>query len=282
MQGSDDLSFCPSFNSYSSDRLAITAAKVTDELEEGYPPEASIDEDDDFEFSLVRGDPDASADEIVYDGQIRPIFPIFNRDLIGHGDEHQLRDEVKTGNGEVEATRIPLRNLFIGEREDNGPPSSSSSEADELESVPPGTYCVWRPKVAESVESSPSRCKKSSSTGSASKRWKFRDLLRRCNSEGKDSFVFLTPKNKEEKPEGGAKVEHPKERRNSVDYKVAGKAKAKGSAGSSAHEVFYVRNRAMKEGDKWKSYLPYRQDLVGFFANVNGLGKAAKAFPPFG
>ncbi|KAK2993090.1 hypothetical protein RJ640_024327 [Escallonia rubra] len=277
MQGSDDLSFCPSFNSYSSDRLAITAAKVTEELEEGYPQEASIDEDDDFEFSV-----DASADEIFCDGQIRPIFPIFNRDLIGQDDQHQLRDEVKAVSGGVEAIRIPLRNLFLGEREDNGPPSSSSSsEADELESVPAGTYCVWRPKVAESVESSPSRCKKSSSTGSASKRWKFRDLLRRCNSEGKDSFVFLTPKNKEEKPEGGAKVEHPKERRNTVD-KVAGKAKAKGAVGSSAHEVFYVQNRAMKEGDKRKSYLPYRQDLVGFFANVNGLGKAAKAFPPFG
>jgi hypothetical protein len=47
---------------------------------------------------------------------------------------------------------------------------------------------------------------------------------------------------------------------------------------SSAHELFYVQNRAWKEGEKRKSYLPYRQDLVGFFANVNAYGKT---FPPF-
>ncbi|CBI18251.3 unnamed protein product, partial [Vitis vinifera] len=43
--------------------------------------------------------------------------------------------------------------------------------------------------------------KKSSPTGSTSKQWRFRDLLRRSNSDDKDSFVFLTPPQK--RREGG-------------------------------------------------------------------------------
>lgn len=245
MQGADDLdlSACPSFNSYSSGtKLAEIAANVSDEFQRNFRiNEESHDDDADFEFSVVLKSPDESY----------PFFPIFNGD-------HEIKDS-----DNISAIRIPLKDLFS---EDKEPPSCSSSEADELETVPPGTYCVWTPK---NIESSPNRwCKKSSSTGSASKRWKLRDLLRRSNSEGKDSFVFLTPKNNE-------KVEASKQKRSSGEVvKVAGKLKSK----ASAHETFYVRNRAIKEGDKRKSYLPYRPDLVGFFANVGPLGKA---FPPF-
>lgn len=77
-------------------------------------------------------------------------------------------------------------------------PLLSSSEVDELESVPLEEYCVWRPKVVDSSR----RFKKCNSTGLVSKQWKLLDLLllRRSNSEGReDSFVFLTPKNKEVK-----------------------------------------------------------------------------------
>ncbi|WKA05771.1 hypothetical protein VitviT2T_023716 [Vitis vinifera] len=65
-----------------------------------------------------------------------------------------------------------------------------TSKADELEGVPPGTYCVWKPKAAESP---PGRCRKNNSTGS-SKRWKFYDFLHWSNNDGKDTFVFLTPR----------------------------------------------------------------------------------------
>ncbi|KAM7506623.1 hypothetical protein LguiA_017076 [Lonicera macranthoides] len=273
MQESNDLSSCPSFNTYYCDRLADIAAKVTEEFpfddSQLNEDDATLvhDDNDDFEFSMVRVDPDDSAGEIIYEnGQFGPIFPIFDRDLL----------EDRKPNDDISDIRIPLKKLFLEDRE---PPSSSSSEADELESVAPGTYCVWRPKA---VEPSPSRCNKSRSTGSTSKRWRFRDLLRRSNSDGKDSFVFLTPKNRE------LKAEDSKERRKSVDAgKLAGKVNTKVTgerASASAHEAFYVRNRAMKEGDKRKSYLPYKQDLVGFFANVNGLGSlgpSGKTFPPF-
>ncbi|KAF8408264.1 hypothetical protein HHK36_007413 [Tetracentron sinense] len=298
MQSSTDLSRSPSFNSYSSsDRLAEIAAKVSeeskvpvsdDETEEPPPLRSSNeqpqeqheaeddDDDDDFEFAFFSRDPDASpisADEIFYNGEIRPIYPIFNRDLLFADGED---DDSKPPN--VSSHRLSLRKLLIEERDT---PSSSSSEADELDRIPAGTYCVWTPK---SVEPSPGRCKKSNSTGS-SRRWRFRDLLHRSNSDGKDAFVFLSPsasstktKKKEEKAE---KDEVSKERRSLDEVKVTGKEKAKGIAGEtvSAHEIHYVRNRALKEGDRRRSYLPYRQDLVGFFANVNGLSR--NLHPPF-
>ncbi|XP_047964722.1 uncharacterized protein LOC125209157 [Salvia hispanica] len=220
----DDVCICPSFNSYSSDRLPEIAIRVAD---------------DDFEFALLREDKEVSAAD---DG---PVFPVFNRDLIECGGIEQPESN----------NLIPLRKLFAEEdnEERDSQPSCSSSEADELENVPAGTYCVWRPL--------PSQCEKSKSTGSASRRWKIRDLLRRSKSDGKESFVFLTPKQREENPV-------------KLMLRSPEQGRGKGSnsaAAASAHEAFYVRNRAMKEEDKRKSYLPYRRDLVGFFANVSGV-----------
>ncbi|KAL3526417.1 hypothetical protein ACH5RR_011073 [Cinchona calisaya] len=255
----EELSLCPTFNSYSSDGLAEIAARVTDEVNRDSEfAEQNLavlrEDDDDFEFSLVVDD-----SEVSLDGQIRPVFPIFNRDLLVNDSKESTSEVVESEIG------IPLKKLFIqdGEEEGQPPSSSSSSEADELESIPPGTYCVWRPKK---VESPANRCKKSNSTGSASKRWKFLDLLRRSNSDGKDSYVFLTPKhvepNKSEKHES-SKAKQPS---GGVVKAVSKLKEAKGvpPLPSSAHEAFYVRNRAMKQGDKKKSYLPYRQDVVGF------------------
>lgn len=247
----DDVFVCPSFNSYSSDRLADIAVRVAGA-------------DDDFEFALVREDKEVSAAELLYSG---PVFPLFNRDLIENGGE------LSTSSGceqRLESSNlVPLSKLFAEEDDDDergSPPSCSSSEADELENIPAGTYCVWRPRMAEPPM--PSQCKKSKSTGSASKRWKLRDLLRRSKSDGKESFVFLTPKHREEKSNKLVNIQAPK-RENSGGLH---------SAAASAHEAFYVRNRAMKEEDKKKSYLPYRRDLVGFFANVNGVRRSFSHF----
>ncbi|KAK4392989.1 hypothetical protein Sango_1769700 [Sesamum angolense] len=260
----EEVYMCPSFSSYSSDRLTEIAVKVAAE-------NSCANGDEDFEFALVRQEREVLAEEFFYDGQIGSIFPVFNRDLLQNNDGGFSRS---SENERVESSiAVPLSQLFIEDREDHEPdnPSScSSSEADEMENVPAGTYCVWRPKAAE--QPSPSRCNKSKSTGSGSKRWKIRDLLRRSNSDGKDSFVFLTPKNREEK----SSTEAPKKAKGKG---IGGGSTSAGAPGSpSPHEALYVRNRAMKEGDKKKSYLPYRRDLVGFFVNVNGLGKS---FPHF-
>lgn len=255
--GREDVYACPSFNSYSSDRLADIAVKIAAEKSGD-----DVEDDGDFEFSLVRDETEFSAEEFVYDGQLGPIFPVFNRDLL-------LNDAGKHGaaGGDERfesSIQVPLSKLFLGDRDGDNPPSCSSSEADELENIPAGSYCVWRPKVAD--QPSPIRCNKSKSTGSASKRWKFRDLLRRSNSDGKESLVFLTPRNREEK----SPTEIPRKLKGKGNS-AAGTSTA--VAARSAHEALYVRNRAMNEVYKKKSYLPYRQDLVGFFVNVNVLGK---------
>ncbi|KAL8545827.1 hypothetical protein ACS0TY_005809 [Phlomoides rotata] len=251
----EDVYICPSFNSYSSDRLAEIAVRVAGDKPSGA---AGNDSDDDFEFDLVR---EHTAEEFFYDGQIQPVFPVFNRDLL------KSDGESGTGGGENKLTEsessvvISLSQLFI--EEDSVRDSCSSSEADESEDIPAGAYCVWRPKMAELPL--PSQCKKSRSTGSGSKRWKIRDLLRRSKSDGNESLVFLTPKHRVEKPDN--LVGAPK--------RVIGKGSQSATgAPPSAHEAFYVRNRAMKEEDKKKSYLPYRQDLVGLFANVNGVRRS--------
>ena len=97
------MQVCPSFNSYSSDKLADVAAKVG--KEECASDDRRVDEDN-FKFTFV------SMDEVLRETQIGPVS------------------------------------------------------------------------------------KKSSPTGSTSKQWRFRDLLRRSNSDDKDSFVFLTPPQK--------------------------------------------------------------------------------------
>lgn len=287
MQEAPPLSHCPSFNCYFSDKLAEVAAIVSNgESEASLEQESShgespsnqqlnlaVNESNDeaeFEFDLHRESSQFSSDQVFHGTQIRPIFPLFNRQLLLSDDQPHESDEL-----EGSSLRIPLKQLFNEERD---APSCSSSEADELEGVQEGTYCVWRPK---SVQASPSRCKKSNSAGSSSKRWlKLRDLLRRSNSDGKDSFVFVTassnvngPIKKTEDRMKSEKTGETKQRRKSAEVKVSEKAKAKGVGGeaASAHELFYVRNRALKEGDKRRSFLPYRKDLVGLFASAHGL-----------
>lgn len=130
---------------------------------------------------------------------------------------------------------FPMRNLTIHDENDRPPPSSSSSSSvDELEEIPAGSFCVWTPN-------SPIRQKKSNSTGSPSappsRRWKLLDLLRRSGSDGKESIVMVAPT-----------------KRNLKERKEV-----------SAHEVFYVRKKEMSEQNKRKTYLPYRQALIGSF-----------------
>ncbi|XP_075673532.1 uncharacterized protein LOC142642949 [Castanea sativa] len=307
-----ELSVCPSFNSYSSDKLADVAAKVTLEFDHrDHDDGGAFEENEEFEFVSVRK---AEDDVVVLDGQIGPVFPVFNRDLLLSDqnptksqqitDGHDLKNREGEGEGEgeeegedVRCLRIPLKKLF-SEEHDPTSYSSSSSEVDELEGVPPGTYCVWTPQSNSSPKAiaaaaSPSQCKKSNSTGtttssntksSSSKRWRLMNLLRRSNSEGKDSFVFLTPKNKEEEiSNSNNSFEEENSNSNSKEIKKVvavkkKKKKEKEQTVSSAHEVFYGRKRESMERDKRKTYLPYRKDLVGFWASVGSLGRT---FPPF-
>lgn len=234
------------------------------------------EDEDEFEFASVCRDLGSSspisADEIFYNGQIKPIYPLFNQDLLRNdAPRNVVADQASSTESKTPTTtktrcRQPLRKLMIEEERETA--SCSSSESEELDGLLPESFCVWTPKTT-SESTTPGRCKKSNSTGS-SKRWNFRQLLSRSNSEGKDMFVFLNPSKKSEKSISG-------------EGKVAGKVSAKevsvnGHGTGGAHEAHYGKNRTVKDGDKKKSFSPYTQDLVGFFSNVNGLSRNLNPF----
>ncbi|OMO67667.1 hypothetical protein COLO4_30037 [Corchorus olitorius] len=299
MQASPILSLSPSspsFNTCSSGRLAEIAARVVEEFrqESGscheddiydtwsdqnqqyhqpeviHEEEEEEEEDDDFEFAFVCKEPEISpiisADEIFYNGQIRPIYPLFNTKLLEEDNIQTKPADCKKAEftsssfgSKPKSHRLPLRKLMSEDRESSS--SSSSSEADELDGLTPGSYCVWKPKGKSSGndQDSPGRCKKSNSTGS-SKRWKLKDLLYRSNSDGKDTFVFLAPSKRE------------KTGNSDVKEIPGGKFK------EADQEHFGSNRDLMKTEEKRKSFLPYRQDLVGIFSNVNGLSRNLHPF----
>lgn len=272
------ISLSPSFSSYSNTNLADIAARVVDEFvsEEFYDEfyferedenpdyeereRGDNEEDEEFEFAFVSRDSDLSspisADEIFHNGQIRPVYPVFNRDVLlagmvfqnGNGKENDV-----AGSEKRPTIRLPLRKLFNEERETTmtmtTTSSSSSSEVDELDGVPAETYCVWRPKEE-------GRCKKSSSTGSNSKRWKFKHLLHRSHSDGGNNFVFLSPSNSGRKKEKDEKVK--------ASPRGGGEVR---SAAAPPPPPLPLCNR--DGGDKRTTYLPYGHDLVGLFSNVS-------------
>ncbi|CAA2979415.1 Hypothetical predicted protein [Olea europaea subsp. europaea] len=213
------------------------------------------EEEDEEEFSFVcevANDSQITAGDAFIDGQIKPVFPLFNRDLLfPDEDEKILRENLPI--------RPPVKKVFV-ERKDGS--TSTSSEKDDIS----GPCCEL--KTRKVVEASPEEvCKKSNSTG-FSKIWRLKDFKARCNSDGRDAFVFLnnnhTPPSTAEPAaaSGGEKKESTK--------KANGYGKAKKSKTSplSAHEV-YLKNKA-KMDDRQKSYLPYRRELLGVFTNVNG------------
>ncbi|XVF02460.1 hypothetical protein REPUB_Repub04eG0177200 [Reevesia pubescens] len=290
VMSSSSLSLSPSFNKFSGTGFPDIAGNfthdfglklqlVTDESnkeqeekpnnqpemkEENEEENQEEEEEEEEEFSFVCLNPDGSpisADDVFQNGQIRPVFPLFSQDLLFADEDGSI---LKSDDGDV-SLRPPLKKLFV---EDSAEATSSTS------SEPAGPYCEWNRGGRTAEETSPNTCKKSNSTGFC-KLWRFRDLMVRSNSDGKDAFVFLShppssastvkteKKNEKEEKNGKVKVsgETPK-----VKKEKGGK-----TASLSAHEKLYVKNRAMREGDKRRSYLPYRQ--VGFFTNVNVLSR---------
>ncbi|KAB2633361.1 hypothetical protein D8674_029608 [Pyrus ussuriensis x Pyrus communis] len=295
------VSLSPSFNTYSSsDRLAQIAARVVDEFthqdrqltQEPYwesiydhqeeeklhhrrqPKNDDVqkdkeeEEEDEFEFAFVSSGGEShtspiSADEIFSNGQIKPtVYPLFNQDLLlAHNDvvsSTNANDDADDAVKKPKPRRLPLRMLMIEEERETA--SCSSSEADDLENLPPGTYCVWAPPKSCPGQR---RCNKSSSAGSSSKRWKFRNLLHRSSS---DDFVFLAPSStKRANNKKGDDVT-----RKRVDNSCGGV--------SENGERYVVRSKAEEAGDKRRSFLPYKQDFVGFFSNVNGISRNLHPF----
>ncbi|CAN6713870.1 unnamed protein product [Malus baccata var. baccata] len=293
------VSLSPSFSTYSSsDRLAQIAARVVGEFTHQdsqltqEPDWESIydhqeeeklhhrrqpknddvqkeEEEEEFAFAFISSGGEShtspiSADEIFSNGQIKPtVYPLFNQDLLlAHNDvvssinaNGDADDAVK----KPKPRRLPLRMLML--EEEGETESCSSSETDDLENLPPGTYCVWAPPKSSHGQR---RCNKSSSAGSSSKRWKFWNLLHRSSSDG---LVFLAPSST-------------KRANNNKGDDITQKRVDKGGVGgvSENGERYVVRSKAEEAGDKRRSFLPYRQDFVGFFSNVNGISRNLHPF----
>ncbi|KAJ4867773.1 hypothetical protein Rs2_50683 [Raphanus sativus] len=250
-------SFSPSFSTYSGNNLVKIAERVGGDhyKEKG---------DDAFEFATLQ---------TVHESPL--VFPVFDK---------------KHEDVSPETVVAPLKDLFLRENEHSPPQQQTYSssdeeeeeeeEEDELDMIPSEIYCPWTPARSPVEMTSP--CRKSKSTGSSSstsawsrRRWKIRNLLKRSRSDGKESLEFLnsSPVNNIDKSCSSSPCPKNKE-----TVKTKKKEKEKEKEKVSAHEKFYLRNKAMKEEDKRKSYLPYKQELVGIFSNIHRHGKA---FPRF-
>ncbi|KAM7468645.1 hypothetical protein LguiB_016207 [Lonicera macranthoides] len=246
---------------HSDDKIEMTEKSNQEEVEDRQIPLFQEDDDDD-DFSFVFNKYETSpiqAHAVVHDGQIRQVFPLFDRDLLADYYSESSEDRLP---------HQPPVKVFV----ESSTLSSSSSASDKIDGVATGPYCVWTKKGKD---------EKSNSTG-FSKLWRFRDFVNRSNSDGRDAFVFLnnsTAKKVENLSEKRPASESSPDKKLSsgeisdngngaggkVKVKKAGKAK---TAPISAHEV-YMRNKGLHK-DRRRSYLPYRPELVGFFTNVHG------------
>ncbi|KAL1203919.1 hypothetical protein V5N11_011763 [Cardamine amara subsp. amara] len=273
MQTSRLLSFSsnsPSFGSFSSTvDLAAIAARVVEEFRDQETQSdylhRNVDDDEhdsDFAFdcpSHMCSQPLATADEIFFNGQIRPLNPYAS------GIQNAPVEESEPTKITLPRHHRPaLRKLMS---EDRDPTSNSSSEAEEdLTGVPPESYCVWKPKQSnvsgddnlQRLSSSTSHNKIKSNSAGFSKRWKLRNLLYvRSSSEGNEKLVFPAPvKNNDE----------------SIDPDQEATLKKDGDGGKEEEE------EKEREETKRQSFVPYRKDMIGILKNVNGLSRHLRPF----
>uniref|UniRef100_A0ACD5VXU3 Uncharacterized protein n=1 Tax=Avena sativa TaxID=4498 RepID=A0ACD5VXU3_AVESA len=235
------------------------------EYSDGYVAVVVGDEKEEEEGGEEGGGFTFPALPFAADGCIVPVYPIFGRPPSPPVQE-------------TATVRMPLGQLLLEERDfrarqrdGDRPPPPPDEEGGELEGVAPESYCLWAPG-GQSAPSSPLRCRKSGSTGSVL-RWRSisERLVGRSHSDGKEKFVFLTagsgsgpPKQQDAEGEGGRKGD------GGVGVTDGGWSYySKGSRGGGGSGGGAGRRR---------SYLPYKQELVGLFANVSGL---RRSYPPF-
>ncbi|KAL9666416.1 hypothetical protein QQ045_000747 [Rhodiola kirilowii] len=221
-----------------------------------------------FEFSFYCAEAISSpisADQIFHNGRIKPTVPIYEVARVypeqedrksTEVDDQRLKVAVEKMTIQKTSRRKALRRLFMEEKEKHSSPapfittSTSSSETDEatseLESVPSDTYCVWKPNPNEI-------CKKSEPL---SKRWKLKDLLTRNSSSSSSEKDSQSQSQTQSSSSNNSK-------NNEKEVRAAPQL---------------ARKMAMKEGgERRKSYLPYRQELVGIFGS-SGSGRNLQRF----
>jgi len=231
-------------------RGVVTAVVASDLLE---PPVAAAaitavnsscyDEEEDEEGFTFAAVPRLAAGGAFPDGRIGPVYPVFGR------PRSPPLQETEEDPGTATAL-VPLGQLLLEER-GAGAPSGQPADDDGggLDGVPAETYCLWSPGASPALRSrspSPARCRKSGSTGSVL-RWRHR-VVGRSHSDGKEKFVFLDASSHSER-----------------------------SAGGGGHDRTNRGRGGGGDGRK-PTFLPYKQELVGFFANAGALRRSYLPF----
>ncbi|KAL6614794.1 hypothetical protein ACP70R_037064 [Stipagrostis hirtigluma subsp. patula] len=240
-----------------------------------------------------EGDGDGFSFPVAADACIVPVYPIFGRPP---SPPPAGEEEGKPGTATL---RMPLGRLLLEEREfrarqkDRGSTATRAQSAaaddddddeaagggdEELEGVPPESYCLWAPGGQSSASASPRQCRKSGSTGSVL-RWRriSERLVGRSHSDGKEKFVFLSAPAAEPPP-----PPHHKEEGVTILSKKQGERvgsrKDGDGGGGLGHPWSYQGGKGGGAGGRRRSYLPYKQELVGLFANVSGLRRSYHPF----
>ncbi|KAD6795525.1 hypothetical protein R6Q59_020578 [Mikania micrantha] len=274
-----------------------------------------------FEFELsgepTPSDSMISADELFLNGQIRPmkllfhlqrpqdLAPLTNIAINDHGEDDGDEDR-KFGRGRAFQARdrrrkarsmSPLRRNTAFQWLEEFKDGRESTEIDEIKEKLEEEEEEEDKHDHEFETPSSGATSRSSSVGRSSRRWVFlKELLYRSKSEGRNrnnsnrnhkfwstlSFSPSSGKKPLESPaeEGGGGKTTAKKAVNGVGVN----RKRRVGRSPSAHEVHYTWNRAQTEEMKKKTYLPYRQGLLGClgfssksYGAVNGF---ARAFNP--
>ncbi|KAI3449417.1 hypothetical protein Pfo_006082 [Paulownia fortunei] len=238
-----------------------------------------------------------SADELFFNGQIRPMK------LSSHLQRPQEAVDLYSEDAE-EANNVRGRDMRVRSTK------YSHRKARSMSPLRTTAQYEWQglratatdkeneTKENESSETTPScsaSSSRSSSSGRNSKKWIFlKDLLNRSKSEGRAnnkerfwSAISFSPV-KEKKKSSSSPALSPSssrdEKKGKSETKKGRKVPAAGKPANgvwkrrvppSAHELHYTANRAQAEEMKKKTFLPYRQGLLGC------LGFSSKSYGAF-
>ncbi|GMI79381.1 hypothetical protein like AT3G62630 [Hibiscus trionum] len=217
-----------------------------------------------FEFSARHGSLSgsgqtgsmSSADELFLNGKIRPMK------LSTHLERPQALAPLMDLEHEEEEEDLRLRDKSLSLRRRTRSMSPSRNSASFGHTINDKTEALDKTADIDSnetVASMSATSSRSSSAGRSSKRWVFLKDFLRSKSEGTGrsnskfwSTISFSPTTKEKKPAGNQR---------SNNKPVNGILKRR--VPPSPHELHYTANRAQAEEMRKKTFLPYRQGLLG-------------------
>ncbi|ESQ41440.1 hypothetical protein EUTSA_v10014334mg [Eutrema salsugineum] len=243
---SPTVSFSPSFSFYASGDVGIVeaAVRVVRDSQSYSSVKVDGDEEAEFEFETLP-----LREESFFH------FPTTTK-TFEHSPEEEEDDDVA-------ANRVTSKNLLYGgwniDPSLSSPSqSNSSSESDDSENPTSSKYhCFWSP-IRSPARGDSSKNKSSS----APRRCRFKDLLRRSHSDG---AVTTSSESKRCRFKDLLRRSHSGGDGSSISSSGNGSLAVKGKNKTASYKPTNIG-----EVDKRrKTYLPYRQNLIGVFAGIS-------------